>query len=220
MTTLSYVSTKGGVGKSTLTWITASSLALDFGKKVCIVDADLQLSLFKSASLQENLPFRVVPAALSEIFDKVNNLSRDYDIFLIDMPGFLHTPDGSRQQITEFLFFIDVMLLPLKVHDFDALNLLELNKVVEEVTQIRKKQFNLPPTVSYFLNDVHLKKETRELERLLEQHKLPLLGRNLSRSVTYERSVRSGESLLSASYTPYKIRNEFRLFMNTLIKLL
>jgi hypothetical protein len=33
MTTLSYVSTKGGVGKSTLTWITASSLANDFGKK-------------------------------------------------------------------------------------------------------------------------------------------------------------------------------------------
>jgi hypothetical protein len=36
------------------------------------------------------------------------------------------------------------MLLPLKVHDFDALNLLEFNKVVEEVIAKRKADYGFP----------------------------------------------------------------------------
>jgi cellulose biosynthesis protein BcsQ len=170
--------------------------------------------------LQENLSFQVIPSSLAEIYDKVMAIGPDCDVVLIDMPGFLHTPDGSRQQITDFLFYVDVMLLPLKVHDFDALNLLEFNKVVEEVIAKRKADYNLPPSAAYFLNDLHLKREAREFERLLEQQNLPLLGRNLSRSVSYERGVRSGDSLLTYSGTPAKISNEFRLFMNAITKLL
>jgi len=58
------------------------------------------------------------------------------------------------------------------------------------------------------------------MERLLEQNKLPVLGRNLSRSVFYERAIRTSESLLTSSSTPAKIKNEFRLFMDQIIKLL
>ncbi|PRY91877.1 cellulose biosynthesis protein BcsQ [Marinilabilia salmonicolor] len=220
MTTLSYVSTKGGVGKSTLSWITACSLAHDYSRRVCIVDADLQLSLFKNASVQENLPFSVIPASLPEIYEKVKSLNSDFDTIIIDMPGFLHTPDGSRKEITEFLFFVDVMLLPLKVHDFDALNLLDFSSIVAEVSKVRQKEFGLDPNVAWFFNDLHGRKEIRQMERLLEQNKLPVLGRNLSRSVFYERAIRTSESLLTSSSTPAKIKNEFRLFMDQIIKLL
>ncbi|PWD98769.1 ParA family protein [Marinilabilia rubra] len=220
MTTLSYVSTKGGVGKSTLSWITACSLANDYSRRVCIVDADLQLSLFKNASVQENLPFTVIPASLPEIYEKVKGLNEQFDIIIIDMPGFLHTPDGSRKEITDFLFFVDLMLLPLKVHDFDALNLIDFASVVNEVVQSRIEKFDMEPQVAWFFNDLHGRKEIRQMERLIEQKQLPLLGRNLSRSVSYERSIRSCESLITSKTVSPKINNEFRLFMQQIIKFL
>ena len=148
------------------------------------------------------------------------SISGEYDIVLIDMPGFLHTPDGSRNQITEFLNYIDVMLLPLKAHDFDALNLIEFNTVIKEVHARRLNEVNLPPVFAYFLNDVHLKKESRDIERLMENQQLPMLGRNLSRSVLYERAVRNGESLMRLPLVSPKIRNEFRLFMDSITQLI
>ena len=155
MTTLSFVSTKGGAGKSTLTWITACALAHNHGKNVTIIDADTQLSLFKTASLIENLPFIVIPASLSEIYEKVMSVHAEQDVILIDMPGILHTPDGSRQHITEFLFYIDVMLMPLKAHDFDALNLVDFISVVDEVVEKRKSNYDILTQTAYFINDLH-----------------------------------------------------------------
>jgi cellulose biosynthesis protein BcsQ len=219
MTTLSFVSTKGGVGKSTLTWITACALAHNYGKSVAIIDADTQMSLFKTASLLDKLPFVVLPSSLSEIYDKVMSIHTEQDVILIDMPGILHTPDGSRQHITEFLFFVDVMLMPLKAHDFDALNLVDFIAVVEEVIDKRKQKYDVPTQLAYFINDLHSKAEARDLERFMVQRQLPLLDRNISRSVYYERATRSSESLITAPHVSTKVQNETRLFVDAIAKL-
>lgn len=218
MTTLSFVSTKGGVGKSTLTWITACALARNYGKRVAIIDADTQMSIYKTASLLENLPFAVLSSSLSDIYSNVMSILPEHDVILIDMPGILHTPDGSRRHITQFLFFVDVMLMPLKAHDFDALNLVDFIDVVEEVVG-KRNQHDVPNQLAYFINDLHSKAEARDLERFMEQRQLPLLGRNISRSVYYERATRSSESLITAPQVPTKVQNETRLFVDAIAKL-
>lgn len=219
MTTMSFVSTKGGVGKSTLTWITACALAHNYGKQVVVIDADPQMSLFKSASIIDNLPFNVVTAPLTGIYDTINAINNECDVVLIDMPGILHTPDGSRKEITDFLFFVDVMLLPLKAHSFDVLNTTAFQSVVNEVV-MRRDKYHAPVHVAYFINDMHGKKEARELERFMIRNDMPMLGRNLPRSVSIERATNSADSLLNSPTASHKIQVEFKRFMDSIIKLL
>jgi cellulose biosynthesis protein BcsQ len=219
MTTMSFVSTKGGVGKSTLTWITACALAHNYGKQVVIIDADPQLSLSGAASAVENLPFMVVPASLKGIEDALLKVIDEYDVVLVDMPGILHTPDGSRKEITDFLFFIDVMLLPLKAHSFDVQNTSQFQSVVSEVKR-RRNEYDHHTEVAYFINDLHSKKDARELERLLESNNMPILGRNLSRSVSIERATSNADSLINSSAASPKIQAEVKHFIDSIIKLL
>jgi cellulose biosynthesis protein BcsQ len=219
MTTISFVSTKGGVGKSTLTWITACALAHNYGKQVVVIDADLQLSLSSTAASIDNLPFKVISASLTGIYDVLNAIEDECDVALIDMPGILHTPDGSREGITDFLFFVDVMLLPLKAHSFDVLNVTAFQSVISEVV-MRRKSLDSITEVAYFINDLHSKKSAREVERHLVSDNMPMLGRNLSRSVSIERSVISADSLLNSPSVSPKIKIEFKHFMDSIIKLL
>jgi hypothetical protein len=58
------------------------------------------------------------------------------------------------------------------------------------------------------------------LERFIEQRQLPQLGRNLSRSVSYERATRSSESLINSASVNPKIHNELRHFINAIEKLI
>ncbi len=77
MKIISVWSSKGGVGKTTLTLHIADCLSVIHNKKVMIYDADPQLSLFATvAASQDNFSFTVVNEMPSE--------RPDCDVFIID----------------------------------------------------------------------------------------------------------------------------------------
>lgn len=223
MATISFISSKGGAGKSTLTWITATSLACDHGKKVCIIDADTQMSLYTSSLTMENLPFKVESVPLSGVYEAVRRIYNDYDVVFLDMPGILHTPDGNDAQISNFLFYVDVMLFPVKPSKFDLLSALSFVDTIKQVMNDRAAK-GVPASVGVFINEAQNTLETREAVKIIEQisTKLntPKWTRHISKSVTYARGVLDPVSILDpVKKSPPKIANEFRHFVNEVLKL-
>ena len=53
MKVISTINFKGGVGKTTLTWLLAKHASERDGKKVLVLDADAQISLTTALSLDE-----------------------------------------------------------------------------------------------------------------------------------------------------------------------
>lgn len=223
MATISFVSSKGGAGKSTLTWLAATSLACDHGKKVCIIDADTQMSIYSSSLTMENLPFRVEAVPLTSVFDTVRRIFNDYDAIFLDMPGILHTPDGSDAHISNFLYYVDVMLFPVKPSKFDLLSALSFVDTIKQVMVEREKK-GVPVSVGVFINEAQNTLETREANKIIDQisEKLgtPAWNRNISKSVSYARGVLEPVSIMADKKVSPKIQNEFRHFMNEILKLI
>ncbi len=53
MKSIATVNFKGGVGKTTITWLLAKYVAEKMGKKVLVVDTDAQMSLTLAVQLQK-----------------------------------------------------------------------------------------------------------------------------------------------------------------------
>jgi chromosome partitioning protein len=107
---ISYLNLKGGVGKSTLTALTASFL---HEKKisVCVIDCDEDqktIDLWKKEDGKNGIAtYDVFPVLSRDVPDTIDNLLDEYDIIFIDFPG-----NMSQKGVKSIWPFLDVVIVP------------------------------------------------------------------------------------------------------------
>ncbi len=157
---------KGGVGKSTLTFNLAANLRDN--AKVCIVDMDMQGSLFNIRELSE------VPIFSSNDLDKV--LKEDYDFVFIDTPPYLSS------NLSDLCKISDLIIIPTKAGILDLLAIKSTIQLVKECGMEDRAVivFNMvKPNTSL----------TEDIKKQLEEYDVRVSRKMISDLVSFSRSV-------------------------------
>lgn len=151
---MSFANQKGGVGKTTLTCITANALAAK-GYKILVVDADYQgsmLSLRKTdmSELGEEYAFsyKVIysdPKDLNKVLDEADG---NYDLVMIDMPG-----QSFGDGLSDLLVSLDYALIPTKTGDTDVSSTMDFLETLSIASEIREKSGWEPIRYSLIINE-------------------------------------------------------------------
>lgn len=161
---------KGGVGKSTLTFNMA--LALKNDVKVCIIDLDLQGSLWRSRSALD------IPIYSGD--QMKDAIKSDYDLIFIDTPPYLN------EQLPKLSKLADVIVIPTKTGIYDLLAIEDTISIIKDVKAEKKALivFNMVKPNTTLTNEMH---------EAMEQHKIPIAENFISDLVAFTRSAITNE---------------------------
>ncbi|MEG1344944.1 MAG: ParA family protein [Clostridia bacterium] len=161
---------KGGVGKSTLTFNMA--LALNNEVKVCIIDLDLQGSLWRSRTASD------IPVFSADEMSDV--LKSDFDFIFIDTPPYLN------EKLPELAKLANVIVIPTKTGIYDLLAIEDTISIIKDSKSEKKALivFNMvKPNTTL----------TSEMHEAMEKHKIPIAKNYISDLVAFTRSAISNE---------------------------
>lgn len=172
---------KGGVGKSTVATNLATLLAKD--KKVFLCDADIQQSLllWNGIRHQENLQHFDSATLYGNIAESVVEISKDYDVTIIDVAG------RNSEEFLSSLSICDCLISPIQSTQVDLNTLAQLNEQVELMKEYNPKLINHSyvlhnrATTNVFIQD----KERADIVEYLDY--LPNL--KLLKSIVSERKI-------------------------------
>ena len=119
---------KGGVGKSTLTMLTATALSQPpFNLDVCVLDADDQRSLYDLRQTdmgynnEQTPPYEIRPATLNDIHKDIRELDRRFHVVFIDVAGKLDLNIAAdKQEIIPYLSYVDLLFMPFVAGNFNV----------------------------------------------------------------------------------------------------
>lgn len=152
MKVISVIGAKGGVGKSTLSLILASS----FSKKgtVALLDCDIQLTCVSAKKINPNLPYEVISTPhLEEIISEGARLEAEgIDWIIIDTNPRSFLEDAKL--VSEIIKISDLCLLPCRPAPRDVRATLELSE------QIASKQSNAKIVWNFVQPRVNAHKES------------------------------------------------------------
>lgn len=137
---MSFANQKGGVGKSTLTCMTANYLVAK-GYKVLVIDSDFQGSIMVLRQLDRDqlgmdykFPYETMYCPANKLEEVLDNESENYDVIMIDMPG-----QSYGEGLGKLLTFLDFAFIPVKTGDTDVYSTVDFVKDVLTASQIRKE---------------------------------------------------------------------------------
>ncbi len=137
---ISYANQKGGVGKSTLTCMTANFLTAK-GYKVLVIDSDFQGSVIALRELDKQMlgndfkfPYDVIYCPATELEGVLDNEIDKFDVIMIDMPG-----QSYGEGLGKLLTFLDYAFIPVKTGDTDVYSTVDFVKDVITASGIRKE---------------------------------------------------------------------------------
>lgn len=203
MTIISFLNSKGGVGKSTLTLHVAHGLSIR-GKQICVVDADPQGSLRDWYSQSDKPLFEVVGMDTLAQLRGVRKLAQSYDVVIIDAPG--HLPPI----ITACLKATDVAVLPFQPSSLDlwgGVNMVTLVKKRQEVSSLRV-------CLCGSICNGQDKDSIEELKKVLVETDLPVLKNKVNSRKVYAASIGKGKTAFSSKDSTAKA--EIRRFVDGL----
>ena len=119
---------KGGVGKSTLTLLTATALSQPpFNLNVCVLDADDQRSLCDlrqndlGQDTDQKTPYEIRPATLNDIHRDIRELDRRFHVVFIVVAGKLDLNIAAdKQEIIPYLSYVDMLFMPFVAGNFNV----------------------------------------------------------------------------------------------------
>lgn len=119
---------KGGVGKSTLTMLTATALSHPpFNLDVCVLDADDQRSLYDlrqsdmGYNAEQTPPYEIRSATLNDIHKDIRELDRHFHVVFIDVAGKLDLNIAAdKQEIIPYLSYVDLLFMPFVAGNFNV----------------------------------------------------------------------------------------------------
>lgn len=200
---ISFLNTKGGVGKTTLCVNLSRYLYLykyrilnqDKAKnepvekpRILLVDADPQGSLrdWQEAGCQVDIDViaadrRQTLAQLSSLLNK-----QAYDYVLIDTPG--KAADITSVAIT----LSDLCVIPVQPSPYD----LWASNDIAELIEIRQTIANGKPKAFYVLNRcIALTNIYKEADKYLCEQHFPIIGRAITQRVIYSASAKNGQTV-------------------------
>ncbi|MGK0388901.1 MAG: chromosome partitioning protein [Maribacter sp.] len=161
---ISVANRKGGVGKTTMTIILATALAIDKKKKVLLLDCDNQRSAFDYFSIQkqvygEDPPYEIRTLHPKYIFDELRYNSEKFDIIFIDIPRM--TDDSKDGSVIQVLTCCDTVLIPVVAGNLEALSTRDFIKTLKGIESFKKER-DIPFQYIGFLNKKNRRKENAE----------------------------------------------------------
>lgn len=163
---------KGGAGKSTLTVILATALAIDYGYRVAVIDADPQQSItniranfdahllaqLKEADPETTLdyPYPIFALPLGEINDFIDDNADNYDVIFIDLPG-----RSDDAVLGDILAACEVVLVPMQATVVTKQATIDFMQIIQRIDEFCKK--NEVP-FSYFGISTARERNKKELE--------------------------------------------------------
>lgn len=178
---------KGGVGKSTI----ALNLYGYFNKaglKTAIVDIDPQGTITQFSELSEAGRFNLIKRhdfIKSEKEDRISierllDITKDYDVVIIDTPPYLTDELEDIFQITNLL------IIPCKASLFDALAIRQTLTFIENSKKTSDKNFISVIVLTMVISGSNIQDQIREV---LKQHKTPILDTEIGNRIAYAKSL-------------------------------
>lgn len=179
---ISVANRKGGVGKTTMTIILATALAVEKKKKVLLLDCDNQRSAFDYFSIQkqvygEEAPYEIRTLHPKYIFDELRYNSEKYDIIFIDIPRM--TDDSKDSSVIQVLTCCDTVLVPVVAGNLEALSTKDFIKTLKGIESFKKER-EIPFNYIGFLNKKNRRKENDEAIDFMKSEGVKMMKNTLS----------------------------------------
>lgn len=219
---------KGGVGKSTLTALTANAFAA-LGRSVTVLDVDQQQSLIKRRlsdlqGFEGSTPYRLEFKTLADFQRDIVELDGSSEFVFVDAPGKLDAdlpPD--QQQIVKLLQYVDFLFIPFVPGNYSldaSLSFLKTALKVKAQRSSNPRKLEVVGTVNMFegsrtIDDRFLMDELDELRALVN---IPFMDTPLNRYSLF-RSVDTLESFYHPG-TAEKAKANFTDWFDELAKII
>lgn len=225
---------KGGIGKSTLSILTANALAEEtFDYKVLIIDNDMQRSIssireYDQEILEEEdndfeFTYDVKALTYNQIRDKIIDFDKEYDFVFIDTPGRIDLEqDIKQQEITKLLSFADYVFVPFKGGALNLDSTLRYAKLLLDIQELRKntsRPLNLYGLVNFYRkNAITIQELNDEIEYLETNTNIQFMKAKIKQYALYER-LNTYESLYKKGRTSNKAKQSFSTWFEEFLRI-
>lgn len=226
---------KGGIGKSTLSILTANTLASPkFDYKVLVIDNDMQRSILSIRQYDEEIveeeyedfefSYDVKGLTYSQIREKIVDFDRDYDFIFIDTPGRIDLEqDIKQQEITKLLSFVDYVFVPFKGGALNMDSTLRYAKLLLDIQELRKgkaRPLNLFGLVNFYRkNAITVQELGDEIEYLESNTNIRFMKAKMKQYALYER-LNTYESLYHGGRTSNKAKQGFSTWFDEFLRII
>lgn len=189
---ISFISQKGGTGKTTLALHVATAFA-NQGLKTLLIDADPQASAMAwfACRMQHKHPtpagLTIMANANGTITDQLPELSKNYDCIVIDGP-----PRGDRIA-RDVILASDMIIVPTRLSGFDVWAGDSITKTIEELRPIQKLASKRPLDWFYVVNQKAPRTTAAKIIlKALEQAEGPILDAHVCARACFIESTSQG----------------------------
>lgn len=193
MAIISSITSKGGSNKSGTTLLLGTYFASK-GKKVCIIDTDINGSVARWSGLRsEDLPEITVVNMMDpkQLQRNINKIHGDYDYVIID------TSPGLAQKSSYTMLFSDLLIIPALVSGFDLWSIEQFLERYDEVMNVKGERIPAFIFLSMYNSRINLHKEFLEaITEMGEEYEVGVLKSKLAYRNAYKVSTIQGMSAL------------------------
>jgi chromosome partitioning protein len=225
---------KGGIGKSTLSILTANALADEiFNYKVLVIDNDMQRSIISIREYDQEIveeenqefdfTYDVKGLTYNQIREKIVDFDKEYDFIFIDTPGRIDLEqDIKQQEITKLLSFVDYVFVPFKGGALNLDSTLRYSKLLLDIQELRKntsRPLNLYGLVNFYRkNAITIQELNDEIEYLESNTNIQFMKAKIKQYALYER-LNTYESLYKKGRTSNKAKQSFSTWFEEFLRI-
>lgn len=217
---ISFLSQKGGTGKTTLALHTAAMMAAQ-GAKTLLIDADPQASSMAwfACRMQHGHPapkgLTLIAICNGTITDQMPELARTYDCIVIDGP-----PRGDRIA-RDVILASDIVLVPTRLSGFDVWAADSIAKTIDELRPIQQMVSKHPLDWFYVINQKNPRTLAgKAILRALEGADRHLLDQHVCERACFVEATSQGLTILETEPASSKARREIEAFGDELHNLI
>lgn len=185
---ISIANRKGGVGKTTLSILLATSLATEKGLKVCLLDTDSQKSAVNRRLIEQSqnegaeAPYPIEHVYPKYLTMELKHRSEEYDVILIDVPRL--TDSEKDTEIVTAIVHCDVVIIPTTAAEMDVVATNDFLKIVRDVEE-KRAELNMPFSYHLVINKWNNTKDCTNTVEYFESKNAPIFDEHLNDLVIF-----------------------------------